>query len=97
MTDLPASAFHRTVDLAIQEADAEGYVSTYIVLPSTIYGLSENMFAKAKLANPQSQQMPLAIRIAIDRGIPATIGKGANLWPNVHIHDCAVSIVKGNV
>ncbi|KAH9168825.1 hypothetical protein EDB89DRAFT_2202042 [Lactarius sanguifluus] len=37
---LPDTAFHRLVDLEVVAADKEGYVRTYIVLPSTIYGIA---------------------------------------------------------
>lgn len=91
ISSLPESAFHRNVDLAIVRADAAGYVRSYIILPSTIYGISKNVFADKKLANPQSQQVPQLIRMSIDRGAAAMVGDGANFWPDVHIHDCAVS------
>lgn len=92
LASLPDKAFHREVDLSIVKADREGYVKAYIVLPSTIYGISETPFADAGLANPQSQQVPLLIRISLDRKAPAMIGEGKNLWPDVHIGDCAVRI-----
>jgi hypothetical protein len=91
ISSLPASAPHRNVDLMIVRADAAGFVHAYIVLPSTIYGISKTVFADRGLANPQSQQVPLLIRMSIDRGAAAMVGKGANVWPNVHIRDCAVS------
>lgn len=92
LSSLPDNAFHRDVDLEIIKADKEGYVKAYIILPSTIYGISETPFADAGLCNPQSQQVPLLIRISLDRKAPAMVGEGKNLWPDVHIHDCAVRI-----
>lgn len=93
LSSLPDNAFHREVDLSIIQADKEGYVKAYIILPSTIYGISETPFADAGLCNPQSQQVPLLIRISLDRKAPAMIGEGKNLWPDVHIDDCAVSVL----
>lgn len=93
LASLPDDAFHRDVDLDIVRADQEGYVKAYIILPSTIYGISETPFADAGLCNPQSQQVPLLIRISLDRKAPAMVGEGKNLWPDVHIQDQAVSSI----
>lgn len=90
LSALPNNAFHREVDRAIVKADHDGYVRGYIVLPSTIYGISKTVFADKGLVNPQSQQVPLLIRISLDRKAPAMVGQGKNLWPDVDIHDCAV-------
>lgn len=84
---LPRSAFHRDVDLEIEAADKEGYLLSYIIIPSTIYGIASHVFADRGLANPQSQQIPNLTRWSLDRRAGAVIGRGANLWPNVHIHD----------
>ncbi|KAL1411877.1 hypothetical protein Q8F55_002859 [Vanrija albida] len=91
---LPISAlkparFHRVVDLEIEGADRAGYVYTYIIIPSTIYGISSTVFSDKGLANPQSQQVPHMTRIGIERGVPAQFGQGLNLWPNVEVHDLA--------
>ncbi|KAJ7020344.1 NAD(P)-binding protein [Mycena alexandri] len=80
---------HRDVDLAITEADEEGYVKTYIVLPSTIYGLAKGQLVDAGLQNPHSQQIPALISAALDRGRAGMVGEGKNLWPNVEIHELA--------
>ncbi|TXT04798.1 hypothetical protein VHUM_04066 [Vanrija humicola] len=84
---LSHDALHRDVDLEIEAADREGYALTYIVLPSTIYGIVSHVFADRGLSNPQSQQVPHLTRWSIDRRAGAVIGAGANLWPNVHIDD----------
>ncbi|KAJ7020329.1 NAD(P)-binding protein [Mycena alexandri] len=80
---------HREVDLAITEADEEGYVKSYIVLPSTIYGLAKGQLVDAGLQNPHSQQIPALISAALDRGRAGMVGEGKNLWPNVEIHELA--------
>ncbi|KAJ7154106.1 hypothetical protein C8R46DRAFT_1118699 [Mycena filopes] len=80
---------HRDVDLAITEADAEGYIKSYIVLPSTIYGLATGLLVEIGVQNPHSQQIPSLISAALDRGRAGVVGKGKNLWPNVEIHELA--------
>lgn len=84
---LPESAPHRNVDYAIIEADKEGYVKTYIVLPSTIYGLAIGPLVTAGLQNPHSIQAPLLVKSAVARGQGGMIGEGLAKWPNVHIDD----------
>jgi nucleoside-diphosphate-sugar epimerase len=83
------SAFHRNVDLTLLAADAEGYVRTYIVFPSTIYGIATGPIFDAEVANPHSIQVPELIKASIDRGRAGVIGEGNNVWPHVHINDIA--------
>ncbi|WOO80733.1 putative protein [Vanrija pseudolonga] len=89
ISDLKPARIHRGVDLAVQAADTDGYAFSYIVIPATIYGISQTVFADKGLANAQSQQVSYVTRIGIDRKVPAQFGEGKNLWPNVEIHDVA--------
>ncbi|KAJ6531714.1 hypothetical protein B0H19DRAFT_1188149 [Mycena capillaripes] len=78
---------HRNVDLALVDADSKGYVKTYIVLPSTIYGFASGPLVKAGLQNPRSQQIPTLVNVSLKRGQGGMVGKGKNWWGNVHIDD----------
>lgn len=80
---------HRNVDLTLVEADAQGYVNTYIILPSTIYGIASGPLVDMDLQNAHSQQIPVLIEVSLDRGQGGMIGLGKNIWPNVHIDDVA--------
>ncbi|KAJ7154122.1 NAD(P)-binding protein [Mycena filopes] len=80
---------HRDVDLTITEADVEGYVKTYIILPSTIYGQATGPLVDMGIQNPHSAQIPSLISAALDRGHAGVVGEGKNLWPNVEIHELA--------
>ncbi|KAJ7485954.1 NAD-binding protein [Mycena latifolia] len=91
---LAPTAMHRNVDLAITQADAEGYVKSYIILPSTIYGLATGRLVDMGIQNPHSQQIPALISAALDRGQAGMVGEGKNLWPNVEIHELADLYVK---
>ncbi len=64
-----------------------GYVKTYIVCPSTIYGIVSNPLVDAGIQNPHSIQVPQIIRASIDRGQGGMVGLGKNLWPNVLVDD----------
>jgi hypothetical protein len=56
-------------------------------LPSTIYGVASNPLVDAGIQNPHSIQIPLLIKASLDRGRAGMVGKGAALWPDVHIDD----------
>ncbi|THU82132.1 NAD-binding protein [Dendrothele bispora CBS 962.96] len=82
---------HRNVDLEILAADTENYVKTYIVLPSTVYGIASGPLFDAEISNRHSVQVPALIKAAFARTPPqgGTIGEGKNVWPNVEIHELA--------
>ncbi|KAG1898945.1 uncharacterized protein F5891DRAFT_1190131 [Suillus fuscotomentosus] len=86
---LPKTQPHREVDIEVVAADEKGYVRTYIVLPSTIYGIANTSLVKLGIQNPYSIQIPSLIKAGIDRKQGGVVGKGLNLWPNVHINDIA--------
>lgn len=64
-----------------------GYVNTYIVLPSTIYGRAKGLLVDKGIQKPYSIQIPELVRINLARGQAGAIGKGENLWPDVHIEE----------
>lgn len=86
---LPLTQPHRLVDSQIVEADKEGYAKTYLIFPSTVYGIAKNGFTDKGLQNPYSIQVPYLIRAGLDRGQGGVVGLGKNMWPNVHIDDQA--------
>ncbi|KAG2122353.1 hypothetical protein DEU56DRAFT_832452 [Suillus clintonianus] len=86
---LPKTQPHREVDIEVVAAGQKGYVRTYIILPSTIYGIANTSLVRLGVQNPYSQQIPGLIKASIDRKQGGVVGKGLNLWPNVHIEDVA--------
>ncbi|KAJ7052607.1 hypothetical protein C8F01DRAFT_572643 [Mycena amicta] len=86
---LPADQPHRDVDLAIVEADAQCCLKSYIILPSTIYGLASGPLVDNGIQNPRSQQIPRLVDVSLRRGQGGMVGKGRNYWGNVHVDDVA--------
>ena len=86
---LSDDADHRNVDLLIVQADKDGYVKTYIILPSTIYGIYSGKLVDLGIQNPHSIQIPKLIQLGKERGQAGVCGKGENTWPHVHINDIA--------
>ncbi|GJJ14007.1 hypothetical protein Clacol_008264 [Clathrus columnatus] len=89
INSLPPTAFHRNVELMILNASSElgSKIKTHIVLPSTIYGIADNVLVQKGIANNISMQMPELIRLGIARGQGGVMGKGLNCWPNIHIKE----------
>jgi len=86
---LAPTQIHRNVDLEIIDADKQGYVKTYIVIPSTIYGLAKNELVELGIQKDHSIQIPQLIAACLDRGQGGMVGKGINLWPDVSVDDIA--------
>lgn len=86
MNRLPDTAFHRNVELLVLKSSEQG-IKTHIVLPSTIYGVANHLLVQKGISNPTSIQMPQLILASIDRGQGGILGKGANLWPDIHISE----------
>lgn len=84
---LPPTQPHRPVDLVITEADKEGYVKSYIVIPGIVYGITTGPFVEAGIQNLYSIGIALFIKGALVRREVGMIGKGLAKWTNVHIDD----------
>lgn len=64
-----------------------GYVKTYIILPSTAWGIAKNRLTETGIANPNSIQLPMLIKASLARGQAGVVGKGLALWPHVNIEE----------
>lgn len=78
---LPVSQPHKEVDRYIFEHSEN--IDSLIIAPPTIYGLGTGPF------NRHSIQIPGLIKTYVKLGQAGTIGKGLNIWNNVHIEDLA--------
>ncbi|KAJ5986511.1 hypothetical protein N7451_010876 [Penicillium sp. IBT 35674x] len=83
LINLPADAFHRNVDEIIISAGKENPTSvrTAIVCPPTIYGQGRGP------VNTKSVQAYLLSAAVIKRGKGFLVGKGENVWHQVHVQD----------
>ena len=61
--------------------------------PPTIYGIADHELVRKGISNSSSMQLPALIRVSIARGQAGVVGKGLNVWPNVHISEGNVAIV----
>ncbi|KAJ7452847.1 NAD(P)-binding protein, partial [Mycena latifolia] len=91
---LAPTQIHRNVDLAITQADAEGYIKSYIILPGVIFGLATGRLVDMGLQNPHSMAIPWLMKASLDRGRSGMVGEGKSVWPNVEINEVADLYVK---
>jgi hypothetical protein len=61
-----------------------GYIKSYIVLPSTIYGLTTGKLAYMGVQNRHSVQIPFLNNASLARGRAGIVGEGKNIWSNVN-------------
>ncbi|KAF8481469.1 hypothetical protein JB92DRAFT_3132745 [Gautieria morchelliformis] len=87
---VPDTALHRDVELLVLSASPK--IRTHIISPPTIYGIADHALVRWGISNNSSQQLPGLIRVSIARGQAGFIGKGLNVWGNVHISEIAAAI-----
>lgn len=57
-------------------------IRTIVIIPSMVYGIGLGL-------NKESKQIPMLIKAAKEKGIAVYIGKGENIWSNIHVEDLA--------
>ncbi|KAJ8087883.1 hypothetical protein PM082_006739 [Marasmius tenuissimus] len=82
-------ALHRLVDLKVLEADEAGYVKSYLICPGIIYDDAQNPLVDAGVANSRTIIFKMLVPPAVKRGYGIIVGKGENVWLNVHIDEAA--------
>lgn len=82
LISLPASAFHRDVDIIVQGAISDA-VRVAIVCPPTIYDIGSGPIST------RSQQVPELVCATLHAGFAPIIGKGLTEWHNINIADIA--------
>ena len=81
LSTLPERLLRVAVENLILDAAGRG-VRSVVIRPSLIYGRGPGL-------NPHSHQLPRLVQLASERGRPAHVGRGLNIWSNVHIADVA--------
>ncbi|TCD67903.1 hypothetical protein EIP91_011837 [Steccherinum ochraceum] len=87
LNDLPATQWHRHVDIPIIEAATAGYVKSYLVAPGFIYGLATGKFVEAGLVNPVSTVLLGVAMGALAAGQGVLVGSQKNIWHCAEIHE----------
>ncbi|KAI3602732.1 NAD-binding protein [Moniliophthora roreri] len=84
---LPPTNPHRHVDTRVVAADQEGYVRTYIVVPSVVYTPARNALVDAGISSSSVLIFNVLVPIALQRGRGFIVGAGKNVWPNIDIDE----------
>lgn len=91
---LAPTQIHRNVDLALLEADEEGYIDSYLVLPGMVVGNISGKLVDLGICKGINVMFAgMIARIAVARGVGGTIGEGKNTWPVVDVEDVADLII----
>jgi len=77
----PSKQARRELDLTVLGAAARG-IRSAVICPSLIYGVGRGL-------NPSSVQVPFLAANAREKGVVQIVGRGLNVWSNVHIDDVA--------
>lgn len=56
-------------------------------MPSTIWGIVDDIFVKEGLQKPNSIQVPGMVKLAVELGKAVYVGEGKNVWPHVHVDE----------
>ena len=78
-TPQPEKAMRVAIDQSVLAAARDG-VHAIVIRPTLIYGRGIGVAAT-------SIQLPKLIDVARKRGVPGHVGRGLNIWSNVHIAD----------
>ncbi|VDC02517.1 unnamed protein product [Peniophora sp. CBMAI 1063] len=90
LVNLPRDHIHYEGDTKVRLADEkDGYIRTYIILPSTVWGLLRGPLADAGIGHRHSQPMPALIMASIACGQGGVVGKGLNVWSHIEVHELA--------
>ncbi|KAK7043147.1 hypothetical protein VNI00_008501 [Paramarasmius palmivorus] len=81
---IPTTNPHRHVDTRITAA---GYVFTYIIVPSTVYGTARNSLVDAGISKHSILLANVFVPVALQRGNGFKIGEGKNIWGNIEINE----------
>ncbi|KAJ6559545.1 NAD-P-binding protein [Mycena capillaripes] len=91
---LPETQPHRNVDLAIIEADTQGYLDSYIVIPGLFFGTPRGILVDARVQNPTNLALTAYIKASFDRRAAGIVGPGKNIIALVDVTDTADLVEK---
>ncbi|KAK7465494.1 hypothetical protein VKT23_005469 [Stygiomarasmius scandens] len=89
MASIPPDAPHRALDLAIVDADEEGYCQSYIVIPSVIWGKARTELVEDGIQNPHSVPIPTIANATLEIGQAFVLGDGVPRWNHVEVNELA--------
>ncbi|KAJ6494346.1 hypothetical protein C8R45DRAFT_1061999 [Mycena sanguinolenta] len=89
MATIAPMGLHRPVDLELLEADDEGYIKTYIIMPTTVWGIPTGPLMDAGIQKWQNGILNFLVPASVARGQGGMVGEGRNVWSNVEVNELA--------
>ncbi|KAJ7613214.1 NAD(P)-binding protein [Roridomyces roridus] len=89
MATIAPTQLHRPVDLKLLEADDEGYIKSYIIVPTTVYGIPAGPLVDHGIQKRQTTVLPWLMKPSLARGQAGMVGEGQNIWHNVEVTELA--------
>ncbi|KAJ7923627.1 hypothetical protein B0H13DRAFT_56126 [Mycena leptocephala] len=89
MATIAPTQLHRPVDLELLHADDEGYIKSYIVLPTTVWGIPTGALVDGGIQNWQNSMLNFLLTPSLARGQGGMVGEGRNVWKNVEVNELA--------
>ncbi|CAK5276338.1 unnamed protein product [Mycena citricolor] len=87
MSAIQPTQIHRAVDLEFLAADEQGYIKSYIILPTTVYGIPHGLLVNAGIQNRQNSVLSYLVSLSMTRGQGGMVGQGKNMWHNVELNE----------
>ncbi|KAF7344718.1 NmrA domain-containing protein [Mycena venus] len=89
MATIAPTQLHRPVDLELLHADDEGYIKSYIILPTTVWGIPTGALVDGGIQNWQNSMVNFLLSPSLARGQGGMVGEGQNVWNNVEVNELA--------
>ncbi|KAJ6554640.1 hypothetical protein B0H19DRAFT_1210906 [Mycena capillaripes] len=89
MATIEPTQLHRPIDLELLSADDEGYIKSYIILPTTVYGVASGPLVESGIQKPERGLLPPLIATALARGQAGMVGEGKNISHSIELRDIA--------
>jgi len=89
MATIAPTQLHRPVDLELLHADDEGYIKSYIILPTTVWGIPTGALVDGGIQNWQNSMLNFLLSPSLARSQGGMVGEGRNAWNNVEVNELA--------
>jgi hypothetical protein len=66
-----------------------GYIKSYIILPTTVWGIPTGPLQDAGIQNWQNGILNFLVPASVARGQGGMVGEGRNVWNNVEVDERA--------
>lgn len=73
-----------------------GYIKSYIILPTTVWGIPTRALVDDGIQNWQNSMVNFLLPPSLARGQGGTVGEGRNVWKIVEVNERAFHVLGPN-